>query len=164
MWTYLSCLSVWFPFVMYLLHHNYTFVLVPRLATCTNIRMSLSLCKWTVFTNVHVNANEPFSPSSPLIHVGKPLREQVPRMVRQMTQRMTRRICDSYARHSPRHSYECVNALSCFSTIHRIIRWDPNLCQKLLAMLSTYFCWKQKIDIFWPNHFRTCFSKSHFPT
>ncbi len=30
-------------------------------------------------------------------------------------------------------------------------------CKLLLAILSTYFHWKPKIGIFWPNHFRSMF-------
>ncbi len=103
-----------------LLYRIYTFVLAPRLATCTNIHMPL--CEWTVFTCVRIftcsytlmgiNCSHH---SSPLTRVRKPVRERAPRMARRMTQRMTRQICDWYTRrspcYSPHQSSEFVNAV-----------------------------------------------------
>ncbi len=43
-----------------------------------------------------------------------------------------------------------------------IIGWDRICVKMLLVMLSTYFLCKQKIDIFWPNHFRSRFLKIMF--
>ncbi len=90
-------------FLQKLLHRIYTFKLVPRLATCTNIRMPLS---------VRINRSRH---SSPLTHVRKPLRERAPRMAWRMMQRMTRRIGDWYTRHSPCHSRDCVNVVLYFT-------------------------------------------------
>ncbi len=108
--------------VLCILYRIYTFVLVPRLATCTNICMPLFLCKWTVFTCVRtftclymLTWMNHSHHSSPLTRVRKLLRRRAPRMARQMTQRMTRRICNWYTRRlprdSPRHSRKCVNAV-----------------------------------------------------
>ncbi len=103
------------------LYRTYTFVFVPRLATCTNIRMPLSLCEWTVFTCVRtftclytLTLMNHSRHLSLLTRVRKPLREWAPQMARRMMQRMTSRICDRYTRRSPRflprHSRECINA------------------------------------------------------
>ncbi len=107
-----SCL---FSIRQCLLNRIYTFVLVPRLATCMNIRMPLSLREWTVFTCVttftclytltRMNCSRRLFP---LTRVQKPLGLRPPRMARQ--------ICDWYIRRSPCcspcHSRECVNAVS----------------------------------------------------
>ncbi len=46
-------------------YHIYTFVLVPCLATCTNICMPVCVRMKCFYKFKHVNANEPFSPFVP---------------------------------------------------------------------------------------------------
>ncbi len=114
----------------------------PRLANCTNIRMPLSLCKWTVFTSftcsytlTRINRSRHLSP---LTCVGKPLRERAPRI--------TRRICEWYARRSPHHSCECVNVVSELS--------ETNFTGQVVIKLSS-------VCVFWGayanySYFDTC--------
>ncbi len=131
-----------------ILHRIYTFVLVPCLTTCTNIRMPLSLCEWTVFTCVQtftcsstLRRMNHSQHSSPLTRVRKPLWDRAPRMARRMTQQMTRRICDWYTGRSPRYSRKCVNAVleelvenitgNCLDNFRKFSRTFYNLFRKL---------------------------------
>ncbi len=41
-------------------------------------------------------------------------------------------------------------------------RMRPRFVSKYCSQYSTYFCWRPKIDIFWPNHFRSQFLKIVF--
>ncbi len=73
----------------------------------------LCLCANDEFSHVyehsHVRTHKVNCHSSHLTRIWKSLWVRAPQMARRITQKMTRRICDWYARHLPRYSSECVN-------------------------------------------------------
>ncbi len=87
--------------------HEHLYASVSVRKSCFHMRM-----------NIHMFVHIMWITICPLwLMFEKPLPERALRMARRMTQQITRRICDWYARHSPRHSCEFVNAALRFTSI-----------------------------------------------